>query len=62
MKLNYKPHKEKKKSKPYRKFVSIECRNKDKLDSFLNVMSSVAEDMNIVVSDGETSYYFGADY
>ena len=52
MKLNYKPHKEKKKSKPYRKFVSIECRNKDKLDSFLNVMSSVAEDMNIVVSDG----------
>ena len=46
----------------HKKFVVIECTDKDKLLSFMNVMETVAKDMQIKVTDGEMHYYMGADY
>ncbi len=53
-----------KKNKPlfHKKLVVIECVDKDKLLAFMNVMETVASDMEIKVTDGELHYYFGSDY
>ena len=56
--------KQKKKNKPafHKKLVVIECKDRDKLLSFMKVMETVDSDMEIKVTDGETHYYFGSDY
>tara|TARA_R110000744_G_scaffold116956_1_gene218703 strand:+ start:273 stop:431 length:159 start_codon:yes stop_codon:yes gene_type:complete len=51
-----------KKSKKLKKLVIIESVDEKKLLSFMNVLSAVAEDMGLEVSDGEIQRLMGADY
>ena len=54
--------KKKNKAVSHKKIVAIECEDKDKLLSFINVMETVATDMGIRVDDGDAYYRFGSDY
>tara|TARA_R110000824_G_scaffold285133_2_gene473379 strand:+ start:137 stop:295 length:159 start_codon:yes stop_codon:yes gene_type:complete len=51
-----------KKSKKLKKLVVIESTDEQKLLTFMDVLSAVAEDMGLSVSDGEIHRLMGSDY